>query len=154
MNESLTSSRSVMAPIDNPSGVCVGISLRLCTAISIRFSSNACSISRVKSPLSPIFDRGESRILSPVVLMMLSSTANEVKCLRSSPWTHCACQRARSLPRVPMTSRSGIMRFMFQSEKMPYRADFFQDFLVGGTVSVLQIDDRCMEYFIDNSLCQ
>ncbi len=46
-----------------------------CTAMSMRPSSSASSISRVKSPLPPMSASGTLRILSPVVLMITISRA-------------------------------------------------------------------------------
>ena len=68
------SKRSVMAEMTSPSGTSVGISLRLCTAMSMPPASISCSSSFVKSPLPPILASGASRILSPFVVMSFFST--------------------------------------------------------------------------------
>ena len=102
MKTSRTSSLRVTAPRIRPSGSSVGRSFKLCTARSIRSSRSACSISFVNSPLSPIADRGESRTLSPVVLMISTEISNVGSFSRNADATQRACHRARSLPRLPM----------------------------------------------------
>lgn len=54
---------------------CRGFTFIECTAMSMRPSSNASSISFVKRPFPPMSARGWLRILSPVVLMMQISSA-------------------------------------------------------------------------------
>src|SRR3990172_1246607 len=66
---------------------------------------SASSISFTKRPFSPILLKGESRILSPVVLIMHSSGAIPTM-FSISPATRLACQSASLLPRVPMIRRS------------------------------------------------
>ena len=68
-------SRWVMAPKISPCGRSVGISLRLCTAISIAPLCIASSSSAVKRPLPPISARDFSNILSPLVLKWTISTS-------------------------------------------------------------------------------
>src|SRR5437588_9002651 len=70
----------------------------------MRPSSNASSISFVKSPLPPIFARGTSRILSPVVLIGTSSTVSPDHRFSNSLLVQLACQSASALPRVPSLS--------------------------------------------------
>ncbi len=96
------SSRFVMAPRCSPSGKTVGTSFMLCTAMSISSRSMASSISFTKSPLPPTIARGTSRILSPVVLILVSVTVMPGYFFSSSDFTHSACQRASALARVPI----------------------------------------------------
>ncbi len=74
MRASLGSSRSGKAASINPSGSSAGTSFMLCTARSTLFSKRASSISFTNRPFPPTLLSGASRILSPVVLMMVSST--------------------------------------------------------------------------------
>src|SRR5213593_2186353 len=101
MKASRGSSRSGIAPNTIPAGSWKGTSFMLWTARSIRPSTSASSISFVKSPFPPIFARGTSRILSPVVLIGTSSTANSGQRCSSWLFVQFACQSARALPRVP-----------------------------------------------------
>src|SRR5208282_6194292 len=74
----------------------------LWTAISDRPSRSASSISLTKSPLPPTFARGTSSILSPVVLILLSSTCTPAESFSRPAFTHSACHKASALPRVPI----------------------------------------------------
>mmetsp|Transcript_17541 Transcript_17541/g.49817 ORF Transcript_17541/g.49817 Transcript_17541/m.49817 type:complete len:382 (-) Transcript_17541:375-1520(-) len=58
-----------------PSGRYVGTSFIECTQMSTSFASSATSSSLVKRPLPPISAKAMSSLSSPVVLMILSSTA-------------------------------------------------------------------------------
>ena len=109
---SRTSSRSRTAPIARPSGIAVGTSLKLCTARSMRSSNRATSSSFVKSPFSPIFASGASRILSPVVLIVCTSMTIPEKSSSKSAFTWRVCQSASSLPRVPMRTLLGMRIFL------------------------------------------
>src|SRR4051812_28285003 len=67
----------------------------------MRPSSSASSSSFVNSPLPPIFARGTSRILSPVVLIGMSSTVNPCHLCSSARLVQFACHSAKALLRVP-----------------------------------------------------
>ena len=74
------------APIPNPFGKSIGISLALCTARSIRSSSNASSSSWVKTPFPPKDVNVRSRSSSPFVDISQISTrmpgnASSIFCL-------------------------------------------------------------------------
>ncbi|KAH9415526.1 hypothetical protein DERP_000011 [Dermatophagoides pteronyssinus] len=75
-NESLGSSRCIIAPIQHRSGNVVGISLRECTIISIVPFNNSSSSSRVNNAFSPILANGRSRILSPVVSIFFTTNSH------------------------------------------------------------------------------
>ena len=103
------SSRSVMATMSRPAGRSVGTSFMLWTARSTRRSSRASSISLTKRALPPTWASGTSRILSPVVLIVCSSTVRSGKAARSRSATWFACQSASCDPRVPMTRALWLM---------------------------------------------
>ena len=102
MNTSPGFSRSGIAPIHNPCGISAGMSFMLCTAISIRRVSSACSISLTNRPLPPTRASGTSRILSPWVFITISSTGVDEDFLSRADLTQFACHRASLLPRVPI----------------------------------------------------
>ena len=107
INASLGSSRFVMQGRCKPSGNSVGTSFMLCTARSASPLSIASSISLTKRPLPPTCASGTSRILSPVVLILFSSTSNSGSIVSSCDFIHSACHRASLLWRVAIT----ILRF-------------------------------------------
>src|SRR5690554_5821033 len=99
---SVGSSRSQIATSPRPSGNAMGTSFMECTARSARPSSMASSSSFTNRPLPPIFASGTSRILSPWVLILTSSTVM-LSCSRSSSdLMNSACHSARALLRVAM----------------------------------------------------
>src|SRR5690554_2897399 len=99
---SVGSSRSQIATSPRPSGNSMGTSFMECTARSARPSSMASSSSFTNRPLPPIFASGTSRILSPWVLILTSSTVM-LSCSRSSSdLMNSACHSARALLRVAM----------------------------------------------------
>ncbi len=69
------SSRGNSAAITRPAGSSAGMSFMECTAISMRLSKRASSISLVKRPLPPISASGRSRTWSPVVVITTISTS-------------------------------------------------------------------------------
>src|SRR2546425_517785 len=97
--------RSGTAPRASPGGSVVGRSLRECTATSMRPSSSASSISLVKKPFPSSSCSGRSTSASPRVLMITISARATPPLAPSRCCTHCACQRASSLPRVPISPR-------------------------------------------------
>ena len=97
---SSTGPRGGTAATTRPAGGVVSRSLWLCTARSTSPSRRACSISFVKNPLPSILSKLTFWIWSPRVLSITTSTVAPWACNRSRTWF--ACQRARSLPRVPM----------------------------------------------------
>src|SRR4030065_450131 len=102
INASLTSSLSVMHARCSPAGKAVRTSFMEWTAISTSFLKRASSISFVKSPLPPTLARGTSRILSPVVFILVRVTVIPGYLFSSSDFTQFACQRARALALVPI----------------------------------------------------
>src|SRR5512135_345461 len=118
------SSRLVMQDRCRPSGKKVGTSFMLCTAMSISFASMASSISLTNSPLPPTFASGTSRILSPVVLILVSVTASPGYFFSSSDFTHSACQSASALPRVPiLISFLNEALLLFRNERLMYQGN-------------------------------
>ncbi len=101
---SRTSSRSVIAASFSPSGISVGTSLSECTASCASPRSIVSSISLRKSPLPPIFANGTSRILSPLVTTILSSTSSPGFCSCKTALMCSDCHSANLLPRVAITS--------------------------------------------------
>src|SRR5208283_1627077 len=85
-----------------PAGNSVGTSFMLWTAKDASPLRIASSISFTKSPLPPTCERGTSNILSPVVLILLSSMSKAGFSFRSSDLTHSACHNASLLPLVPI----------------------------------------------------
>src|SRR5512135_1349506 len=102
-----------------PSGNSVGTSFMLWTARSASPLRSASSISFTKSPLPPTCASGTSRILSPVVLILLRSTSRPGFILCSSDFTHSACQSASLLPRVPMMTLFFITLYRLHSFQRP-----------------------------------
>mmetsp|Transcript_33342 Transcript_33342/g.79059 ORF Transcript_33342/g.79059 Transcript_33342/m.79059 type:complete len:355 (+) Transcript_33342:217-1281(+) len=103
---SRVSSRGRLQGRTVPSGRYVGTSFMECTAMSILPSSRASSISLVKSPLPPMSASGWLRILSPVVLIILISSApsslSSGKFFFRRSLVKYAWASASGLPRVPM----------------------------------------------------
>src|SRR5450759_2083969 len=97
------STRSGFAAMTRPSGRSVGTSFMEWTARSTVASTSSTSISLVNRPLPPTLASGTSRILSPVVLMILRHTGKPVI---SSTFAlmYSDCHSASLLPRVPMVS--------------------------------------------------
>ena len=99
---------------DSPSGVAVGRSFRLCTAMSTLPSCTADSSALVNMPL-PSPARGASGITSP--WLRITRTLGEMsgETLRSLASTSSVCASASRLPRVPTTilihfSSAGLTR--------------------------------------------
>ena len=96
------SSRSEKPIRGRSSGISAGMSLRLCTDRSIRPSRRAWSSSLTKSPLPPTSSSLRSRIRSPVVFMVCSSTRICGYSFFRYSMTIMACRTARLLSRLPM----------------------------------------------------
>ena len=96
------SSLSVIQRRCSPSGKKVGTSFMEWTARWALPSRSASSISFTKSPLPPTLASGTSRILSPVVFILLSVTSSSGCLFSISLFTQFACQSASWLPLVPM----------------------------------------------------
>ena len=77
---SLGSSLLENATIGSSFGISIGISFKLCTDKSVRLSSKARSSSLTKSPFPPTWSKFLSRIISPVVFIVTSSTCLSGKC--------------------------------------------------------------------------
>ena len=120
-NASVGFSRSQMTLKPKPSGNSIGTSFILCTAMSARPSNMAASNSLTNNPLPPILANGVSRMMSPCVLNVTSSTSNPGWKRCSSAFTNSACHRASLLLRVAM--RSGLLKLADDSAdiKAPVR---------------------------------
>src|SRR5450759_5077727 len=101
------STRGGFAAMTRLSGSSVGMSFMEWTARSTVPSTSSTSISLVNSPLPPTLASGTSRILSPVVLMILRHTGRpEISTTRALMYSD--CHSASLLPRVPMVSFSRL----------------------------------------------
>ena len=95
------------------SGNSAGTSFMLWTAAWTCFLRRASSISFTNSPFPPILLKGESKILSPVVLIFTSSTSTSVCLFSTFSLTHSLWARASLLPLVPILKI--IIKFSFPS---------------------------------------
>ena len=98
------SSRLEKAARGSRGSVSMGRSLQEWTVMSTRPSSRAASSSRTKRPLPPTLSRVRSRILSPVVFMVTSSSSMPGSKARMASITSWDCFTARTLSRLPMRS--------------------------------------------------
>jgi len=89
-----------MATIASLSGRSVGTSFIEWTARSMPPDNSVSSISLTNSPFPPTLASGTSRIMSPVVLILVISTFLPVL-LSISNWMNSACHKASLLPRLP-----------------------------------------------------
>ena len=102
------SSRGEKATRGSRGSSSMGRSLLLCTVRSASPESNAWSSSLTNSPLPPIFSKGRSRILSPVVFLVSSSTWISGSQARMASMTIWVWIRASLLSRLPTTTFTSI----------------------------------------------
>ena len=112
ISTSRASARGENAASGRRGSVSIGRSLRLCTARSIRPSSSAWSSSRTKSPFPPILSSGRSRIRSPVVFIVTSSTSSSGWARRICPITSILWAIASLLSRLPTRTLCFSIHFL------------------------------------------
>ena len=113
--------RGNVAVISSSSGCSLGRSFALCTATSMRPTSNSFSISRVNMPLRPALRSitgARCRPSSPLVRIMSMTTSSFGHAFRSAVSTMPACANASSLPRDPR-----MMRFRASTQLSETRKD-------------------------------
>src|SRR4030042_1110370 len=131
MKASLHDALPIFADKWRPAGKSVGTSFMLWTAISTSLRRIDSSISFTKSPLPPTCARGTSRIMSPVVFILMSLTSIPGSTIWISAFTHSACQRASLLPRVPIFIL--FIFFLFTINPIEFLNDCYQE------VSILRV---------------
>src|SRR5208337_1014207 len=121
----------------------------LWTAISALPSRSASSISLTKRPLPPTFARGTSSILSPVVLILLSSISIPGASFSRPAFTHSACHKASALPRVPIMILVFIVGSINAVKFLYHCNEFISVFGI-----FLKRRSRRMDQLIDNCRCK